>query len=540
MAHLNWIGKEAVVHHHLDVAFHLLKADPKQSHGDGESGNLLLEGDNLIALKALLPHYAGQVKLIYIDPPYNTGNEKWVYNDNVNSPEIRAWLGEVVGREAEDLTRHEKWLCMMYPRIRLLRDFLRPDGAIFVSIDDNEVAALKTMMDEIFGPRNFVSIITWQKRVSPANDALYFSSDHEYILVYALNKDVWRPRRLPRTEKNLRSYTNPDNDPRGQWNSATYTCNKTSQERPNLYYPITHPKKGTEIWPKKTAVWRFDKERHIRNVEDRLVWWGKTGTAKKPRYKKFLAKMKQEVVPRSILFYDDCGSTQEARTEVLQILGDNPFTTPKPVRLLKRIITIATEPGDLVLDSFFGSGTTGHAVLALNREDGGRRRFIGIEMVPEISAKVTAVRLQRAISGYAYQNNADRSVAVAGVGGGFQYCHIGPEMFDENGRITEHVGFDDLARHVFFIETGAAVPKARVRSPLVCVHGGTGYYLLFNGVLGDRRPEGGNVLTGSVLEALPRHEGPKVIYGESCRLSSSRLQRENILFKQIPYQIRTR
>ena len=225
MAHLTWIGKDAVVRHHREVPFRLLKADRSLSHGDPESGNLLVQGDNLVALKALLPYYAEQVKCIYIDPPYNTGNEKWVYNDNVNSPEIKRWLGDVVGREAEDLTRHDKWLCMIYPRLQVLRDFLRPDGAIFVSIDDNEVTALKMVMDEVFGPRNFIGILTWQKRVSPANDALYFSSDHEYIVVYAADKEVWRPRRLPRTAKNLRNYSNPDDDPRGPWNSGTYTCN---------------------------------------------------------------------------------------------------------------------------------------------------------------------------------------------------------------------------------------------------------------------------------------------------------------------------
>jgi adenine-specific DNA-methyltransferase len=233
MPTLNWIGKEVVVEHHKEVPFHLLRCNPALSVGEPGSGNLLVQGDNLLALKALLPYYKGQVKCIYIDPPYNTGNESWVYNDNVNSPEINAWLGQVVGREAEDLSRHDKWLCMMYPRLVLLRELLSEDGSFWMSIDDNEVHHARAILDEIFGKRNFVAMLTWQKRVSPANDARYFSSDHEYILVYAANKDIWRPNKLERTQEQLKNYSNPDNDPRGPWNSVTYTGPKSIEERHN-------------------------------------------------------------------------------------------------------------------------------------------------------------------------------------------------------------------------------------------------------------------------------------------------------------------
>ncbi len=316
MPMLNWIGKEAVVEHHKQVPFHLLRCNPDLSVGESGSGNLLIEGDNLLALKALLPYYAGQVKCIYIDPPYNTGNENWVYNDNVSGPEILEWLGKAVGKEAEDLSRHDKWLCMMYPRLVLLHRFLRQDGSLWMSIDDNEAQYARVILDEIFGNRNFVAKLTWQKRVSPANDAKYFSSDHEYILVYAFDKDTWRPNRLERTEAQLKNYRNPDNDPRGPWNSVTYTGPKSIEERPNLYYGIENPNTGEIIYPKKTAVWKYDRETHFKHVRDNLIYWGAKGTSRMPRLKRFLRDM-GKVVPRSILMYSECGHTSEARTELL-------------------------------------------------------------------------------------------------------------------------------------------------------------------------------------------------------------------------------
>lgn len=253
-----------------------------------------------------------------------TGNENWIYNDNVNSPEISRWLGKVVGGEMEDLSRHDKWLCMMYPRLSLLREMLRDDGAIFISIDDNEVNFLRCLCDEIFGITNFITQIAWIKRVSPANDAKYFSSDHEYVLIYAKSKPAWRPRRLARTFKQLQNYKNPDNDPRGPWNSVTYTCNKSIEERPNLYHEITNPNTGENLFPRKTAVWKYDKERHKENTKNNLIWWGVDGKSRMPRLKRFLSEM-GSVVPRSFFQYDDCGHTQEARTEILNIINDVPF-----------------------------------------------------------------------------------------------------------------------------------------------------------------------------------------------------------------------
>ncbi|HKZ85550.1 MAG TPA: site-specific DNA-methyltransferase [Anaerolineae bacterium] len=255
MPTLDWIGRSAVVEHHKQVPFRLLKCDPKLSHGDAESGNLLIQGDNLEALKALLPYYAGQVKCIYIDPPYNTGNENWIYNDNVNSAHMREWLGKVVGGEGEDLSRHDKWLCMMYPRFTLLWQLLSNEGVIFISIDDTEVSHLRLILDEIFGEKNFIANIVWQKKQSPQNDAINLSDMHDHILVYAKRAKPsrgdpygWQRNLAPRSaEQDRRRYSNPDNDPRGDWASADATVNKTADERPNLYYSVTNPHTREEI-----------------------------------------------------------------------------------------------------------------------------------------------------------------------------------------------------------------------------------------------------------------------------------------------------
>jgi len=270
MPTLTWVGKDKVVNHHHDVPLRVLQREYTHTAPTGtpanSTDNRIIHGDNLEALKSLLPEFEGRVNCIYIDPPYNTGNEGWVYNDAVNDPRIKKWLGQVVGKEGEDLTRHDKWLCMMYPRLKLLHRLLAKDGAIFISIDDNEQANLKLIMDEIFGATNFISALTWIKRVSPANDAKYFSSDTETVMVYA-KSSTWKPSRLPRTEDQLANYQNPDNDSRGVWNSVTYTCNKSADERPNLYYPITHPTTGEQIFPRRTAVWKYNQETHARFME---------------------------------------------------------------------------------------------------------------------------------------------------------------------------------------------------------------------------------------------------------------------------------
>jgi adenine-specific DNA-methyltransferase len=530
MPTLDWIGKAAVVNHHRKVPYHLLRCDRELSAGDPDAGNLLVQGDNLLVLKALLPYYAGKVKCIYIDPPYNTGNENWVYNDNVNSPEIRQWIKATVGKEGEDLSRHDKWLCMMYPRLALLRDFLSEDGAIFVSIDDNEVQNLRAVMDEIFGARNFVATIIWQKVYSPKNSAKHFSEDHDFIIVYAKNAAYWRPNLVSRSEQQDKAYKNRDDDARGPWKTSDLSAR-------NFYslgtYAITTPSGRLIQKPPQGRYWVVSEEKFKELCDDGRIWWGKNQNSI-PQIKRFLTEVKQGVVPQTLWTYQEVGHTQDAKKELVAICDFEDsaavFITPKPLRLMKRILEVGSNKDSLILDSFAGSGTTGHAVLAQNIADGGTRQFITVEMDEAICRDVTAQRIRKAIEGYG---------DTPGLGGGFRFCKLGAALFDDAGNIAGGVKFSDLAAHVFFTETGVPIPRrAKADCALLGVHNGKAVYLLFNGVLGDKRPAGGNVLTGPVMQSLPAHDGPRVIFGEGCRLGAARLKREGIVFKQVPYAIK--
>ncbi|MDF1679029.1 site-specific DNA-methyltransferase [Ponticaulis sp.] len=549
MPTLDWIGKKAVVNHHREVPYRLVHCDGELSTGDPDAGNLLVQGDNLEALKALLPYYAGKVKCIYIDPPYNTGNEGWVYNDNVNSPEIKAWLGNVVGKEAEDLSRHDKWLCMMYPRLRLLREFLREDGVIFVSIDDDENHRLRILLDEIFRSKNFVASFVWQKKQSPQNDAISVSDMHDYILAYAKNAAIsredrigFKANRLERTDTQDSRFKNPDDDERGVWFSSDYTCAKSVNERPNLYYPVLNPNTGEEIWPSKTRVWGYSQEEHARHLSKRLIYWGADGSGR-PRLKKFLNDETKGVVPATWLTRDECGDNQEARREVRSLFAGTgqDFDTPKPTRLLKRLFAMACGPDDLLLDSFAGSGTTGHAVLDLNKQDGGNRKFILVEMDEQIAPDITAERLKRVIHGY--DKGGDPEKPVEGLGGGFRYCRLGVPLFNEFGDIDGGVSFPDLAGHVFFAECGVPIPaKANGNSPYLGQYRDKAVYLLFSPAeAGFAREASGNVLTPDTLAVLPTppddFEGGWIVYGEGCTVGKERLAEAGVTFKQIPYQI---
>jgi len=555
MPTLNWIGKEAVVNHHHQVPFHLLKDVPELSTGDPGSGNLIVQGDNLVALKALLPYYAGQVKCIYIDPPYNTGNESWIYNDSVNSPLIREWLGKVVGKEAEDLSRHDKWLCMMYPRLQLLRQFLRKDGAIFVSIDDNEVGRLRMVMDEVFGATNFLSNVIWQKKYTRANDATYFSDNHDHILVYAKTKDALELGRMERTELQDKAYKNPDNHPFGAWKPTPLHAKSGVDTSAYTF------KNGVTWSPPKGTFRRYNDVSMARLDANNEIWFGKDGTAT-PQHKTFLGSLEVGLTPVTIWTHDVAGDNHIARDEVKALLENTPLTfdNPKPTTLLSLILQLGADKNSLVLDSFAGSGTTGHAVQLLNKQDGGNRRFILVEMESKIARDITAERVKRVAQGY---TNA-KGERVEGLGGGFRFCELGEPLFDERGQIKPSVRFADLARHVYFTETGEPLPDpvaADVRrliskpgakesqslltsaatrqwSPLVGECRGVGIYLLFNGILGDKSANGGNILTRVVLAQLPKFDGQKVIYCAGCLLGKDRLQAERIIVRQTPYEIK--
>lgn len=527
MPTLNWIGKDKVVTHHHDVPYRVL--DPKYTFGDiPNSGNKIIHGDNLEALKALLPEYEGKIKCIYIDPPYNTGNEGWVYNDNVSDPHIQKWLGKVVGSEVDDLTRHDKWLCMMYPRLILQQKLLSEDGAIFISIDDNELTNLKTICDEIFGFSNFVGIISWFKKSSPSNDAKFFSNDVEYILVYAKNKNIWRPNRLSLTEKQLENYQNPDNDPRGSWNSATYTCNKSKQARPNLYYPILNPNTNEYVYPKETAVWAYSKEQCEQHQKDNMLYWGVDGKAKFPRFKKFLSGH-QGVVNRTMWHYDDVNHTQGATME-LKKLQIPQFDTPKPTLLIERILQIASNKDSIILDSFAGSGTTAHAVLNMNKKDGGNRRFVVCEMM-DYADTITAERVKRVINGY-----GEGSKTVEGTGGSFDFYELGETIFDPvTGYLNDNADTEQIRRYVWYSETKTPYEKPnKDENPYLLGHYQQNNYYFY--YIKDES----TCLNWDFLNTLTEKDKAElyIIYADRCVLTEEEMIKYNIRFKQIPRDIK--
>jgi adenine-specific DNA-methyltransferase len=392
-------GKEYVYNHHLTVPYRPLLVDKGKGIGPADlASNLVIHGDNLHALKSLLPRYAGQVDLVFIDPPYNTGNEGWCYNDNVNSPIMKEWLS-TNPVDGEDMLRHDKWLCMMWPRLVLLRELLSENGSIWITLDDNEVHRARMVLDEIFGEDNFVATCIWQKKYSPQNDAENFSPSHDYILVYAKANSQVAINMLQRSEVQDAAYKNPDNDQRGIWKASDLT---RPEHRDRDFYGLITPS-GREVFPAKGRSWSRPKEEIERLRVDNRLWFGKDGAAI-PSLKRFLSEVQSGVIPQTIWGRDEVGDNQEAKQGIKQVFGDDVFATPKPTRLLERILEIGSHRGSLILDSFAGSGTTAHAVLKANAKDGGNRKFILVEG-EDYADKLTAERVRRAIKGYAWVGN---------------------------------------------------------------------------------------------------------------------------------------
>ena len=538
MPTLNWIGKEAVVRHHKEVPLRLLEPVSDLSRGDAESGNLIVQGDNLHALKALLPRYAGQVKCIYIDPPYNTGNEGWVYNDNVNSPEIRKWLGAVVGKEGETLDRHDRWLCMMYPRLMLLKQFLREDGAIFVSIDDNEVGNLRPLMDEVFGARNFITGFIWRKVDSPNDNKVPLTPDHEYVLAYARSKDRLKLAQMS-APGIVEAYGRVDDQGRRYRDRLLKKNGRNSlrRDRPTMYFPLSAPD-GSEVYPihdnGAEARWAMGQDGVARhNAAGTLIWKQRQRQGKtvwEPYTREYAPEDPRRPYPS---IWADLPTMRQAKAFLRDVFNTSDlFDTPKPVELIERILKMMNDPTALVLDSYAGSGTTGHAVLKQNAEDGGTRRFLLVEMDEGIAVRTTAERVRKVAEGYV----PDGGEPVDGLGGGFQFCRLSAEpLFDAEGQIRRDVSFSQLAEFVWFAETGNGY-TGQADSPLLGVHEGRAIYLLYNGILKDRSAAGGNVLTGPVFDLLPKFPGPKVVYAAANRMGG-RAAREGITFKQTPYAL---
>lgn len=576
MPTLNWIGKDKVVNHHLDVPFRTLEKQYTfaPNGGDGD-GNMIIHGDNLDALKALLPMYEGRVKCIYIDPPYNTGNEKWVYNDNVNDPHIKAWLGKIVGAEGEDLSRHDKWLCMMYPRLKLLQKLMAEDGVIFISIDDAEYANLKLICDEIFGANCFVSNISWQRTYSTRNDSKGIVNEVEHILVYSKLPD-WQPSKLPRTVEMNAKYKNPDNDTTLWRTDNAFAPGAASHQ--GMVYAIQHPFTGKLIYPGNARCWTFGQEQtleimrgwcdyELRDLHDdekraevcgtsidavrkgvmgivlsksleesaaqaTLVYkrgqWprffftkgGQGGIARKTYLENVGGKL-----PTNFWSHNDTGHTDEAKKELLSIFkGKAPFDTPKPSRLIQFVLQIVGDKDAIILDSFAGSGTTAHAVLNMNKQDGGNRKFILVEM-GDYAESITAERVRRVINGYGEGNKA-----VEGTGGGFSFYELGDALLI-NGMLNPNAAEEKIRAYVYYTETRCALPAASENEKyLLGVHENHAYYFYYEA---DRM----TTLNRAFLQTIQTRAEGYLIYADSNTLSAEDMARFHITFKKIPRDI---
>ncbi len=638
---IQWIGKDKVVGHHHDVPFRTLehqygfRADNPDDKSETHSGNKIIHGDNLEALKALLPEYEGRVDCIYIDPPYNTGNEGWVYNDNVNDPQIRRWLGEVVGSEGEDLSRHDKWLCMMYPRLVLLRQMLSTEGALFVSIGDDESAHLRMLLNEIFGAQCFVGDVIWQRTYSPRNDSKGLPAEAEHLLVYGRNPS-WQPNRLERTEEMDSIYKNPDNDI-APWTSDN-PCASDGATHQGMVYAIQHPFTGELLYPYQGAHWRYDQqtmldhmngwcdyelrdlhddarraevcgveESNVRpevraivlkesleiskekaqQVYDRGQWprfyftnGGKGGIRRKTYLSQVEGKLVTNLWPHA-----EVGHTDEAKKELKEYFEDkSPFDTPKPTRLIERVLQIATKDDSIVLDAFAGSATTMHAALRLNRKDLGRRRTVLIELM-DYAETITAERMRKVMSGYHFKGKkketlyakkltvaalgkmdkwlgeADRVIEQnkdnyteikkqlaentlmvvgtqeidgfrEGMGGAFDFYELGELLFHADGNLNEAVDEEKIRQYVYYSETHEPLTRERSETHpyLLDYKDGTGYFFYYEK---DRL----TALSKDTLHIVPQKADRYVIYADICHLGASQLAQMNIVFKKIPRDI---
>ena len=478
MPTLNWIGKAEVQRY--SPPFHFLN----KIYGDSE--NAIIHGDNLLALKSLLPRYENKIKCIYIDPPYNTGNEAWIYNDNVSDPHLQEWLGQVVGKEGEDLTRHDKWLCMMYPRLRLLQKLLADDGAIFISIDDNELFSLKFICDEIFGASNFITAIHWRRSESQNNTAKLISNVAEYILCYLKNKTAESKfNKINLTNEAVKEYRYKDE--KGFFRRGTIS----DKSRGKNIIEVTAPN-GTKKIIKSIRTKKFIEEKDRQG----LIYWTANGM---PYLKIYLEESDGQIANN---WFDDAGVNEDA-AEILTNLKIS-FEYSKPNLLIERLVSLVADKDSIILDSFAGSGTTAHAVINLNRQDGGSRRFILIE-VEDYAENITAERVRR-------------------VGGEFSFYELGERLFDEDGFINEAVPLEKIFDYIYFSETGKNYEPSAEKN-LLGVNEDTAYYFFEN-------------LSRTILSEIKTREKNYVIYAESCNLSDAELIKYKITFKQIPFDIR--
>lgn len=539
MPTLNWIGKDKVVTHHNDVPFRVL--DRKYTFGDmPDSGNMIIHGDNLEALKALLPEYENRIKCIYIDPPYNTGNENWVYNDNVNDPHIRRWLGKVVGSEIDDLTRHDKWLCMMYPRLVLLQRLLSEDGAIFISIDDNEQANLKLICDEIFGKGNFVGVWYWYRSATPPNLSYKIKKNLEYVLAYEKNKSSIKYRGIQKTSKSDDPMTKPQNSFKVLTFAPNTICFKNTEDgiiKAGIYGTAKFPNKLLNDVEVKNGM-----NANAVSFENRFIWIQDTldeqianGTTINCSKQLVLSYKKgnydPEVPPNLIDESVGVTTTEEAGKMVDMIFGKTKvFDFPKPPSLIEYLVGFLCDKNSIILDSFAGSGTTAHAVLNLNKQDGGNRKFILCEMC-DYAENITAERVRRVMKGYGEGKNA-----VAGTGGSFDFYELGETIFDPvTGNLNDNADTEAIRRYVWFSETNSAyIQPAKDAHPyLLGAFQHNNYYFYYK--KGEE-----TCLDWDFLNTFTQKDKAEmyIIYADRCVLTEEEMMRLNIRFKKIPRDIK--
>lgn len=547
MPTLNWIGKDKVINHHQEVPYKILEhkygfSDGLENDTETNSGNLIIHGDNLEALKALLPKYQGKVNCIYIDPPYNTGNEKWVYNDNVNDEKIKKWLGEVVGQQGEDLSRHDKWLCMMYPRLTLLHKLLANDGIIFISIDDNEYANLKLVCDEIFGGNNFISSFIWQKKTGAA-DARGIATITEYILCYCKKSDdISSLFNNNVSAFDIKRYRYKDEyyEERGSFyydsldrGSIRYSDSQN--------YPIFAPN-GDTIFPNGRTefqndgwTWKWSKEKvewGLKNGFISIVKSPKSKNGWAVKYKIYLnvdneGNKVAKSVPYKNLITDILNA--DAASLMKQLFKTKVFDYSKPIELICHLLsTVRLDDNAIILDSFAGSGTTAHAVLNLNKKDGGTRKFILVEM-EEYAETITAERVKRVINGY-----GEDKKAVDGTGGAFDYYELGDKLFNEDGNLNEDVGEDKIREYIFFSETNNPVVTSRTDENKYFLGEvfNTSYYFYYEK---DMK----TTLTHDTLRQIVKKKAEQyVIYADTCTLTEDEMNSFGVIFKKIPRDIK--
>ena len=525
MPMLNWMGREKAAKATKDVVMKILREEKSLGYGNAAKDNILVHGDNLEALKALLPFYAGEVKCIYIDPPYNTGSAFEHYDDNLE---------------------HSTWLNMMYPRLKLLREFLREDGSIWISLDDGEAHYCKVLCDEILGRRNFIADVAWEKSDSPRMDAKLFSTRYDHTLVYAKNITALKINKV-KVDEIPEHYDKVDKDGRRYYLKPLRAMgqNDGREDRPNLYYAMIAPD-GTEVYPIRAdgsdGNWRWSKEKVANNPT--YIEWVKGRKGWSPYYKIY-ADANATRPPETLWSFSFAGSNRNSKSEQASLFGtEDAFTTPKPERLVQRILEIATDEGDLVMDSFLGSGTTAAVAHKMGR------RWIGIEMGDHAKTHC-AVRMKKVVDGE--QGGISKAMKWNG-GGGFRFYELGEPLLDERGQIAESIPYEVLAAYVWWQDTGTAWGASKgAKGTVLGIHDGVAYALLYNGILHDRSVNGGNVLTrqtlGVIKDDIDGAMGASrptdgelpyrklVVYGEWNKLGEERLKEEKIEFRQTPYDV---